>query len=339
MAMLGEHCIDEQFRVCQVAYAGQKASTMKAAQVANKELERLMQVVDIPEELLDCTKNGAAPNVDMPEDEKELADVKKLLFMNTQVSLAKTILETLLAQDAAWDSRDFLSEPSEDEMKKRIVHYQTASRLLYSMQCAFYEAAALDASFFGPVWKASFDILKTYPKTCLGGVGAVGLLGALAGGGYVSLHIGFRSFLIALFGDASVATGALVGGIAGVVGGAAVIGLIVLYQRKQRSQEQMDAEEVREMKARIAKISERQLSPDDLLELEKLFRNVFHAPLKLARTDICPICHEHFLADGGNNAEYAIKAPRCQGNHVVHQKCLREWQWRSGSDSCIICRQ
>eukprot|EP00930_Biecheleria_cincta_P094150 TRINITY_DN849_c0_g1_i1.p1 TRINITY_DN849_c0_g1~~TRINITY_DN849_c0_g1_i1.p1 ORF type:complete len:344 (-),score=80.10 TRINITY_DN849_c0_g1_i1:234-1265(-) len=334
-----DHSIERQFETCRAQYAGQKGRTMRASQDANKELKRLLQAVHVPEELLRGAKDGSPPNFEMPENAAELADVKKLLFMNTQVSLAKSILENLLAQDSAWESADFVNEPTEEQKTKRIAHYQTACRLLEAMQRAFEDAAGIDSSLFGPVWQASIDILKEYPKACFGGVGAAGLVGALAGGGHVSLHIGFRAFLTATFGEATLGTGALAGGLAGVVIGGVVIGLIVLYQRWTKNKEEADAEELRVMKQKIAKIGQQELSQKELLELEDLFIKAFQRPMNLARKDVCPICLDHFRADGGNSAEWPIKAPRCVGDHMVHQKCLRTWQWKSADDTCILCRQ
>jgi len=278
---------------------------------------------------------------EMPENEQELADMKKLLFMNTQVSIAKSILSNLLAQDAAWDNCDFFSEPTVEQKKTRIDHYQTACKLLYSMQLAFGEAAAIDSSLFGPVWQKSVDVLKAYPKTCLGVIGTAGLAGALTGAGYVNLYIGFKAFLTATFGKATLATGAFVGGLAGVVATGALIAIITLYQRWSMSKEEADVEELLAMKARISKIAQQELSQKDLLELDDLFRKAFHQPMTLARNEHCPICLEHFRADGGNTAEYAVKAPGCTGNHLVHQKCLLSWCLSScdANAACVICRQ
>jgi len=340
MASDNDYSIESHFDACQRGYADQKTKTTQAAQRANRELERLTQAVDVPEDLLRGVKNGNSVNFELPEEEKELANVKKLLFMNAQVSLAKSILTSLLAQDAAWEQKDFLSEPNEEEQRKRIDHYQTATRLLKSMQHGFDDAAAIDSSYFGPVWKAYVNILNTYPKSCLWGVGAFGLLGGLAGAGHVSLNIGFRGFLIALFGEASFMSGAFVlGSAAGIVAGAVLLSAIWFYQCWTRNKEVEEAEEVRAMKKKIASIAEKELSTKELLELEDLFSKVFHQPVNLARSTMCPICHEHFRADGGNSHERALKAPRCQGNHWCHQKCLRTWQFHSGSDACVICQQ
>lgn len=329
----------DQMDVCKECYDKQKVKTSRAARIAKTELDNLIEAASIPEAQLRGGKCGSAPNFNMPDDEQELANVKKLLFVNAQVSVAQSILQSLVAQDATWEHSDFLSEPTEAEQNVRIGHYQKASHLLSSMEKAFVQAAAIESKFFGPIWKASMDILKAYPETCAAGVGAGGLLGALSGGGLVTLNIGFRSFLISLFGEAGVLSGALVGGIAGVILAGSVVALIAIYQRSKRSQEEMEVEDLRLMKQRIAKIATQELCQSDLVELEDLFSKAFYQPMKLAVDAFCPICLDHFRADGGNNSERAIKAPNCQGEHMVHQKCLRDWQWQSGCDRCVLCRQ
>lgn len=331
--------VSDQYSVCRAAYGLQKERTKRAAQNAKSELDRLAQTVNIPKESLEGAKDGAL-NLQLPENEQELADAKKLLFMNTQVGLAQSILQNLLAQDAVWENQDFLYSPSEEQQQTRIEFYQPACKLLRSMELAFNEAAAIESSLFGPVWQASMDILKAHPKTCAGIVGGAGLLGALSGSGLVKLHIGFRGLVAYIVGgEATAASGALIMGMGAVVAVGAVIAIIALYQRSQISKDEAVAEELRAMKEKIKKIAQQELRHTDLLELDDLFSKAFHQPMRLALDEYCPVCHDHFRADGGNSAERAITSPNCVGDHMVHQKCFREWQLKSGSDSCIICRQ
>jgi len=330
----------EHLNVCKEFYEKQKQTTSRAAKNAKIELQNLIQTASIPETLLRSAKPGSPPNFEMPEDPKELADVKKLLFLNTQVALAESIITSLFAQHATWERRDFLNTPTEVEERARIGYYQKANQLLQVMEDSFTEVVCVNSKFFGPIWKASLDIIKTYPKTILKGVGAAGLVGALAGSGLVPLHVGFRALVAMVFGEASALGGALVGGVVGVIAAGAIVAIIALHQRQQRTETEVEAEDLRLMKERIARIAEQDLAQDDLTELEDLFDKAFREPLRLARDDEhCPICLEHFVANGGSKAERAIKAPNCAGNHMVHRKCLQDWQRQSGSGLCILCRQ
>lgn len=332
----------EHLNICKEYFEVRKKATSQAAKNAKIELQNLIQTANIPETLLLSAKPGSPANFEMPEDPGELADVKKLLFLNTQVSLAESIITSLFAQCAAWERRDFLNTPTDDEEQLRIAYYQKANELLRIMELSFKEVLCVDSKFFGPIWKASLNIIKTYPERCLGAVGAAGLLGALAGSGLVPLHIGFRALLTCVFGEATALSGALAGGVLGVIVAGAIVAIIALRQRRQRTETDVEAEDLRLMKQRIARIAgqDLNLAQGDLIQLENLFDKAFRDPLRLARDDEhCPVCLDHFVANGGSNAERAIKAPNCQGNHMVHRKCLQDWHRESGCGACIICRQ
>jgi hypothetical protein len=334
--------IEDQFLHCRSLYNAQKGKTARAAQDAKAELERLIDSLDMSERQvaqLRKAKSGDSLNLNLPEDDAKCADLKKLLFVNTQISLAHSIMETLLARDFAWDHADFLKAPDEQQMAARVPIYQQAIRLLFAMEMAFREAACIESKFFAPIWEASVNIVKTYPKTCLGGIAAGGLLGALGGAGVVSLHIGWRALLVSLCGEASALSGAIVGGVAGVVICGAAVALVALYQHAKGEKSTDAAADLRDMKEKIAKIADKGLNVDELIQLEDLFSKAFKDPVRLALDEYCPICLMHFVADGGNESERAIKTPNCQGNHMVHRRCLRDWQFQRGDDTCIICRQ
>ena len=67
-----------------------------------------MNSVNIPEEKLRNVTCGKDVDFEMPEDETELAAVKKLFFVNTQVSIAQAVFQSLIAQDATWEYREYL---------------------------------------------------------------------------------------------------------------------------------------------------------------------------------------------------------------------------------------
>jgi hypothetical protein len=334
--------LEDQFLHCRSLYNSQKDKTAKAARDAKAELERLIQSVDMSEgqvAQLRKAKSGDRLNLNLPEDDAKCADLKKLLFVNTQISLAHSIMQTLLARDATWQCADFLEVPDEQQMAARVEIYQQAIRLLFAMEMAFREAACIESKFFAPIWEASVNIIKNYSKTCLGGTAAGGLLGALGGAGVVHFHIGWQALLASLCGEASALSGAIVGGVAGVLICGAIVALIALYEHAKGKKNTDAAADLCDMKDKISKIADKGLNVDELIQLEDLFSKAFKDPVRLALDESCPICLMHFRADGGSESERAIKAPNCQGNHMVHRRCLRDWQFQSGDDTCIICRQ
>jgi len=339
--LLVPHCSKENFLHCKDVYVAQKKETLQAIKILKAELENLMKFINIPEEKLQNVTIGKDVEFNMPENEMELAAVKKLLFVNTQVSIAQAVLQNFIAQDASWELREYIytDDLTEEEMQTRTKYYQKAAKLLSAVAGSFMESAFIDSKYFVPIWKASVDIIKAYPKSCLGAVGVAGLIGALSGEGLVILHMGFRAFLIAVFGESSALYGALVGGAAGIIIGACVVGLIAIHQRRTRSKDEAEANDLRLMRERIAKIAAKELQLNDLVELDNLWTKVFCQPMKLALDVCCPICHEHFRAAGGTYLERAVHTPNCTGNHMVHWSCQQAWQCESGSDTCVICRQ
>jgi len=342
--MLGdEYSLEDQFRLCRDEYAGQKQLTIRAAQQANRELERLLSHVQLPEQFVSSMKSGTNDMTDIPEGKENMPEVKKLLFINTQVHVAKSILDNLLAQDVAWDSTDFLGEPDDDTKRKRIGHYQAAAHIMVSIEVSFRHAVGIDTNLFSVVWtayKESMATLSEHPLIVGGAVGGAAVLGALVGGGVVTLHVGFKAMLISIFGKATFLEGALVGGVAGLILAGIVVGVIHMYQQCNRSHEEKEAAELSAAKERIAKICQQdvQFSRADLDSLQELFEKAFQRPVMISQEHECAFCLEHFPADGGDNRSKPVKAPRCRGHHMLHAHCLEQWVRSSHDDRCIVCR-
>lgn len=313
---------------------------------ARKAKVELLKLVEDNNRLLgsqfDVAKSIAEPNWTFAEacTEQERAELHKIFFMSSQVAAAEAVIAQLSAQQAAWNSS--FDTPDVQTQEEQLQFYEEATKLLRSMQQSFADVVRIDSKLFGPIWKASMELVKTHPKTLGGIVGGGALFGALAGAGALHLHIGFHGFLVAMFGSGAGACvgGALLGGVAGLLVGAVIVGTIVVYEHSKKTPTDKRAEELKNMKERISQIAKKdKFISHDLTELRNLFDNAFCQPMVMALKDMeCPVCLDHFPADGGTDSECPMKSPNCEGNHMVHRKCLHAWQQQCGNMRCIMCR-
>lgn len=317
--------------------------------VARKAKVELLKLVEDNNRLLgpqfDLAKSSAEPNYGFAEacSETERAELHKIFFMSSQVAVAEAVTEQLWAQHAAWASN--FDVPDTQTQEDQLQFYDEATKLLRSMEQSFHDVVLIDSKLFGQALKASMELLYTHPKILGGIVGGGAVLGALAGAGALHLHMGIHAFLVGLFGSSTGAAatgGALLGGVAGLLVGAVAVGTLLVYEHSKKTPTDKHAEDLKNMKKRISQIAKKdKFISRDLTELHNLFDKAFCQPMVMALEDKeCPVCFGHFPADGGKDSECPMKSPNCEGNHMVHRRCLHTWQQSYlGSDMrCIMCR-
>lgn len=329
-------------------YMAQMKETSAAGRMTSKEFDLLLDkhkgtvgdVLNVAGD--DCGSFQFGDNV----SEEDRAEIKKLFFLSGQVHASQNIIVALTSQEAVWQQREFITTTTLEEALRQQEFYEHATNILQTFERAFNNAACLPSSVFGAVFNEYIGYLENHATEIAMGTVPMAGIGALAGTTPVpgavglALHVGFKSFLISTFGYSSVFLGAIVGGLAALVGAGIIVGMMVIYQRCTMTSSEAEAENLRLTRQRISDISKKTIDIEALKKLQNLFEDAFYKPMQLPLEDIvCPICLDHFPADGGNSSERPSKAPNCQGEHMVHRKCLHMWQSASGRISCVMCRQ
>lgn len=218
--------------------------------------------------------------------------------------------------------------------------YDELTSLLQTLEASFDRVQRIPATTFKRLcdsmestWAKLREgcVMVDHPVKCVASGSAGGALGCVGG---------------ALASSLTVASGAVIGGVVGMLAAAVLLDLAYM-EKYELDTGVMDFESARnsfmlQLDNLLQRLqSEEDPSPAALQALRRTLDRCFMRPLFMpAEGDLCVVCQDPFPAVGDEDpGSGAVRAPLCEGDHFLHRKCHVRWVQSSCDVRCMVCRQ
>lgn len=226
------------------------------------------------------------------------------------------------------------------QAKRRGRLFDELTSLLQTLERSFDRVQRIPALTFKRLcdsmeseWKKFREgcVMVDHPVKCVASGSAGSALGCVGG---------------ALATSFTVASGAVVGGVVGILVAAMLLDLAYL-EKYELDAGVSDFESVRnsftlQLDHLLLRL-QREEAPSlgALSALRRTLDRCFMRPLFMpAESDLCIVCQEPFEALGDEDpGAGAVRAPMCEGDHFLHRRCHVRWVQSSCDVRCMVCRQ